>query len=43
MIENAVVNLLLKTPEAKSTYVLHVVYSYNALLFMSAGSSEYVF
>jgi hypothetical protein len=43
MIENAVVNLLLKTPEAKSTYVLHVVYSYNALLFMSAGSSEYIF
>jgi len=43
MIENAVVNLQLTTPEAKSSYVLHVVYSYNALLFMSAGSSEYVF
>lgn len=42
-IENAVVNLLLTTPQAKSTFVLHAVYSYNALLFMSAGSSEYVF
>lgn len=43
MIENAVVNLLLTTPEAKSTYVLHAVYSYNSLLFCSAGSAEYVF
>ena len=43
MIENAVVNLLLKTPAAKSTYVLHAVYAYNALLFCSAGSAEYVF
>jgi hypothetical protein len=42
-IENAVVNLLLTTPQAKSTYVLHVVYSYNSLLFCSAGSSEYIF
>lgn len=43
MIENAVVNLSLTTPEAKNTYKLHVVYSYNSLLFMSAGSAEYVF
>lgn len=43
MIENAVVNLLLTTPQAKSTYVLHVVYAYNSLLFCSAGSSEYIF
>ena len=43
MIENAVVNLLLTTPAAKSTYVLHVVYAYNSLLFCSSGSSEYVF
>lgn len=42
-IENAVVNLLLTTPQAKSTYVLHVVYAYNSLLFMSAGSAEYIF
>lgn len=43
MIENAVVNLLLKTPAAKSTYVLRAIYSYNSLLFCSAGSAEYVF
>jgi hypothetical protein len=43
MIENAVVNLQLKTPQAKSTYVLHVVYAYNSLLFCSSGSAEYVF
>jgi hypothetical protein len=42
-IENAVVNLLLKTPQAKSTYVLHAVYAYNSLLFCSAGSAEYIF
>jgi hypothetical protein len=42
-IENAVVNLLLKTPQAKDTYKLHVVYAYNSLLFCSAGSSEYIF
>jgi len=42
-IENAVVNLQLTTPEAKDTYVLKAVYSYNALLFMSAGSAEYLF
>lgn len=42
-IENAVVNLLLTTPEAKDTYKLHVVYAYNSLLFMSAGSAEYIF
>lgn len=42
-IENAVVNLQLATPEAKSTYVLKAVYSYNSLLFMSAGSCEYLF
>jgi hypothetical protein len=42
-IENAVVNVQLTTPEAKSTYVMHVVYAYNSLLFCSAGSSEYVF
>ncbi len=42
-IENAVVNLLLQTPAAKSTYKLHVVYAYNSLLFCSAGSSEYIF
>jgi len=38
-----VVNVQLTTPEAKSTYVMHVVYAYNSLLFCSAGSSEYVF
>lgn len=42
-IENAVVNLLLTTPQAKDTYKLHVVYAYNSLLFCSAGSSEYIF
>jgi hypothetical protein len=42
-IENAVVNVQLTTPQAKSTYVMHVVYAYNSLLFCSAGSSEYVF
>lgn len=42
-IENAVVNLLLTTPAAKSTYVLHAVYSYNSVLFCSMGSTEYVF
>ena len=42
-IENAVVNLLLTTPQAKDTYVLHAVYSYNSLLFCSAGSAEYIF
>jgi hypothetical protein len=42
-IENAVVNLQLSTPQAKSTYKLHVVYAYNSLLFCSAGSSEYIF
>lgn len=42
-IQNAVVNLNLKTPAAKSTYVLHAVYAYNSLLFCSAGSAEYVF
>ena len=42
MIENSVVNLLLKTPQAKSTYVLRAVYAYNALLFCSAGSACYI-
>jgi hypothetical protein len=42
-IENAVVNLQLATPQAKSTYVLKAVYAYNSLLFMSAGSAEYLF
>jgi len=46
MIENAVVNLDLALPVAAGytgDYVLHAVYSYNALLFQSAGSSEYIF
>jgi hypothetical protein len=43
MIENAVVNLSLKMPGNTLGYVLHAVYAYNALLFMSAGSAEYVF
>jgi len=43
MIENAVVNLQLKMPGNTLGYVLHAVYAYNALLFMSAGSAEYVF
>jgi hypothetical protein len=43
MIENAVVNLQLKMPGNTNGYVLHAVYAYNALLFMSAGSAEYVF
>ena len=44
MIENAVVNMILRLPAANTLgYVLHVVYAYNALLFMSAGSAEYVF
>jgi hypothetical protein len=50
-IENAVVNLLLNLPQkldsagnpAAGDYVLHAVYSYNSLLFCSAGSSEYIF
>jgi hypothetical protein len=42
-IENAVVQLQLATPEAKSSYVLKAVYAYNSLLFMSAGSAEYLF
>jgi hypothetical protein len=42
-IENAVVNLQLATPEAKTSYILKAVYSYNALLFMSAGTAEYLF
>jgi len=44
MIENAVVNLQLSLPAVSSVgYVLHAVYSYNALLFCSMGSAEYVF
>jgi hypothetical protein len=51
MIENAVVNLQLTLPNNLTNpldpnsggYKLHVVYSYNAVLFMSAGSAEYVF
>lgn len=46
-IENAVVNLLLSLPAREDggagDYVLHAVYAYNSLLFMSAGSSEYIF
>ena len=42
-IENAVVNLLLSTPAAKSTYILHAVYSYNSLLFCSMGSATFIF
>jgi hypothetical protein len=36
------VNLALPATTAGS-YVLHVVYAYNCLLFESAGSAEYVF
>ncbi len=44
MIENAVVNLQLALPSANTLgYVLHAVYAYNALLFCSMGSAEYVF
>jgi hypothetical protein len=43
MIENAVVNVSLKMPGNTLGYVLHAVYAYNALLFCSAGSAEYVF
>ena len=51
MIENAVVNLSLRMPTVSlplvaggpSGYVLHAVYAYNALLFCSMGSAEYVF
>lgn len=42
-VENAVINLQLATPEAKTTYVLKAVYAYNSLLFMSAGTAEYLF
>ena len=42
-IENAVINLQLATPEAKTSYILKAVYAYNSLLFMSAGSAEYLF
>jgi len=45
-IENAVVNMNLSIPAAGGSadrYRLHVVYSYNALLFCSAGSAEYIF
>lgn len=42
---NAVVNVNLRLPSAASTlgYKLHAVYSYNCVLFESAGSAEYVF
>jgi hypothetical protein len=43
-ISNAVVNLELALPyTSASNFVLHVVYAYNALLFESSGSAEYVF
>jgi hypothetical protein len=47
MIENAVVNVNLALPytvaNGETNFVMHAVYSYNSLLFMSAGSAEYVF
>jgi hypothetical protein len=44
MIENAVVNVQLSLPVVNTLgYVLHAVYAYNALLFCSMGSAEYVF
>lgn len=44
MIENAVVNVDLTIPaKVGANYVLHAVYSYNSLLFCSAGSAEYIF
>jgi hypothetical protein len=43
-ISNAVVNMQLSLPSVSAgSYVLHAVYSYNCLLFQSAGSAEYIF
>ena len=42
-ISNGIVNLLLQTPSAKSTWVLNVSYVYNTTLLMSQGTADYVF
>jgi hypothetical protein len=42
-ITNGIVNLLLQTPSAASTWVLNVSYVYNSTLLMSQGTADYVF
>jgi len=42
-ITNGIVNLLLQTPDARSTWVLNVSYVYNTTLLMSQGTADYVF
>jgi hypothetical protein len=42
-ITNGIVNLLLQTPSAASTWVLNVSYVYNTTLLMSQGTADYVF
>ena len=42
-ITNGIVNLLLQTPTAASTWVLNVSYVYNTTLLMSQGTADYVF
>jgi hypothetical protein len=42
-ITNGIVNLLLQTPTAASTWVLNVSYVYNSTLLMSQGTADYVF
>lgn len=42
-IENAVVNLQLRMPVKKSTYVAKFAYAYNSVLFVSGGTAEYIY
>jgi hypothetical protein len=42
-VSNAVINMTLTVPDPAQSYTLHVVYVYNAALFMSRGNAEYVF
>lgn len=42
-ITNGIVNLLLQTPTAASTWVLNVSYVYNSTLLMSQGTADFVF
>jgi hypothetical protein len=42
-VSNAVVNMTLTVPDPAQSYTLHVVYVFNAALFMSRGNAEYVF
>lgn len=42
-INNAVMNLTVTMPVAKSTYVLKVIYSYNSVILLSNGNAEFLF